>query len=193
MKALLIVVFALLARPANGEVLDENHLAQALLKLPDTQLDLAAATQLATTATDLASATSLDPFILLAQAYVESRFDPTSTSRLVEGTRRTGRWTSRRAPRGWSGNLYCGITQTAARSWKACLALREPEAALAAQAAELTTWLKRGRGSLTRALAGYGCGNAGFAHGCKDYPTRIQRWARWLRKQVERAIIKPVS
>jgi len=180
MKAILIVVFALFPRSAQNEIYDEERLAQALLKLPDNKLDHQAAAQLVAI---IKTTPDLDPFILLAQLYIESRFDPTSTSRLVDGTRQTGSWMLRRAPARWSGNLYCGIAQSPASTWTACLALRETRAALAAQAAELRRWLQTTRGDLPRALAGYGCGNFGVSTGrCNRYPQRIAAWAKRLRR-----------
>lgn len=176
---LLVVASLLLTRTVYAEILDEKRFEQAILNLPNVKLDSTLADQLITEALK----TDLDPFVLIAQLYIESRFDPTTTSRLVDGTRRTGSWTSRRAPIGWTGNLYCGVAQTAASSWAACLALREPNAALAAQAAELHAWLQRTRGDLSRSLAGYGCGNVGVKTGrCNGYPRRVLALAQRLRR-----------
>jgi hypothetical protein len=185
MKALVVVASLLLARTVYAETLDEKHLEQVLLDLPNTKLTQSLAAQLVTIAIDAAEA-DLDPFVLLAQIYVESRFDSTTTSRLVGTTRHTGPWASRRAPASWSGNLYCGIAQNAASTWTACLALRDPHAALAAQAIELRTWLQSTRGDLPRALAGYGCGLHGLKTGrCNHYPQRILALARRLRHAVD--------
>lgn len=189
MWTILVVLLALLTTPARSE----TTLADAVLKLPDASLTRASAIDLTATAVSIAAEADLDPYLLLAQAYVESRFEPAATSRLVDGRRRTGRWTSKRPPAGWSGNLYCGITQSKASTWRACLRLRDPAIALAAQAAELTTWLKRTRGNYTLALAGYGCGNAGLRHGCGTYPARIRKWARQLRRLSARQRDVPLS
>ena len=186
MKALLIVVFALLPRAASAEIVDEKRLDQALLQLPHAKTTA----QLAAIAIE-AAGDDLDPHVLLAQQYIESRFDPTSTSRLIDGTRRTGPWTSRRAPSRWSGNLYCGIAQNQASTWAACLALREAKVAMAAQTHELRAWLRRTRGDLPRALAGYGCGNHGATTGrCNGYPRRVLAWAKRLRRATD---VPPLS
>jgi hypothetical protein len=184
MKTTIVVVFVLLARAASAEILDGKRLEQALLNLPGTKLDPETATTIVTLSHDLAKTDpALDPFILLAQIYTESRFDPTATSRLVDGARQTGPWTSRRAPARWSGNLYCGIAQNQASTWAACLALREAKVAMAAQAAELRAWLLRARGDLPRALASYGCGNLGAKTGrCNGYPQRVLALAGRLRR-----------
>jgi hypothetical protein len=121
--------------------------------------------------------------VLLAQLWTESRFDTTATSRRINGKRQTGPWASRRPPAGWSGTLYCGVSQTVAVTWKACLELRDnPELAVRRQTAELARWLQRSRGDLDRALGGYGCGNAGLTNGCRGYARRIQALAKKLRR-----------
>lgn len=160
---------------------EPKTLAQVIQSLPDTKLDVTTASQLAQIVID-ESGTALDPFILIAQAYIESRFDPTATSRLVNGSRRTGSWPSTSAPVGWRGTLYCGITQTVAVTWAACLALRAPRAAIAAQAHELRAWLVVTRGSLPAALNGYGCGHFGVKHGCNGYAGRVRALAARLRR-----------
>jgi len=184
MKALVVVVFALISGPAKAEILDEERLAKALTELPQTRLDLDTARHLVSVTVAAANDTDLDPIVLLAQTYVESRFHRTSTSRLIDGERHIGRWPSTKPPEGWHGTLYCGVTQTLALTWKRCLELREPEAAVTAQVAELRRWLKRTRGDLMQAFGGYGCGNAGLTHNCRNYAGRIMRVARKLRQAV---------
>jgi hypothetical protein len=188
MKALLVVVSLLVSRTVFAEILDEKRLTQAVLTLPQVKLDQTTAAQLVSITTQAAEA-DLDPFVLLAQQYIESRFQPASTSRLIDGTRRTGICIVE--PRGWTGNLYCGIAQNAATTWAACLALRETRAAIAAQTAELRDWLRMTKGDLPRALAGYGCGNLGAKTlRCNRYPRRVQAWARRLRRMTD---VVPVS
>jgi hypothetical protein len=182
MRPILVVGFALLSRSVSAEILDDKRLSKAIQDLPNTKLDRAAADRLVSSAMD-AAGDDLDPVALLAQQYIESRFDPTAVSRLIGDARQTGAWRSMRAPFGWTGNLYCGIAQTAATTWRACLALRDLRPAMLAQAAELRTWLKRTRGDMPLALAGYGCGNHGVTTGrCNGYPSRIRRLAARLRK-----------
>ena len=127
----------------------------------------------------------LSPDLLLAIAYVESRYDPTSVSRVERGQRRTGRYRSMRPPRALDPHtsLFCGPLQAYARSWRQCLAFREPVVGYAAAVAELERWLddRRIRGDIARALAGHGCGNHGVTTGkCNRYPARVLRVHRKL-------------
>lgn len=123
--------------------------------------------------------------LLLAVAFVESRFDLYWVSR-VEGTeRRIGRHPSDRPPARWrrGTNLFCGPLQTMARTWDQCLSHRELRVAYETGAKEIDAWLKdrRVRGDLTRALSGYGCGNHGVRTGkCNRYPGRVLYQARRL-------------
>jgi hypothetical protein len=118
------------------------------------------------------------PELLLAVAFVESRFDATATSRVEAGTRHTGSFPSLAPPARLDprASLYCGPLQTYASSWLHCLAERAPAVAYPAAVTELEQWLrdKRVRGSVRRALAGHGCGNSGLATGaCNHYPERV--------------------
>jgi hypothetical protein len=147
-------------------------------------LDLVDAYAHAEAATEAATA-HVEPELLLAIAFVESRFDPTATSRVEAGKRKTGHYASTLAPpqldRGTS--LYCGPLQTFAGSWADCVALRRLPAAYGAGAGELEQWLrdKRVRGDLVLALAGHGCGNRGVTTGkCNHYPDRVLWIARTL-------------
>src|SRR5512143_963232 len=110
-----------------------------------------------------ASTERVAPEVLLAIAFVESRYDPLAVSR-VEGTKRVlGHYGSDAPPRRLKqgSSLYCGPLQTFAASWDDCLKQRDLFIADASSAKELERWLRdrRVRGDLTRALAGYGCGN----------------------------------
>jgi hypothetical protein len=123
--------------------------------------------------------------LLLAIAFIESRFDVTATSRVEGRTRRTGPYPSATPPAGLAAHasLYCGPLQTFAGSWPACLELRALPAAYAAGAAELEQWLRdrRVHGDLTLALAGHGCGNHGIVTGhCNAYPQRVRRVQRLI-------------
>jgi len=114
--------------------------------------------------------------VLVSIAFIESRFDPTATSRIEGNHRRTGSYPSSEPPRHVRGPLYCGELQTAAETWPQCLALRERSAGYAAGARELTRWLRdrRVHGDLALALAGHGCGNAGVSsRRCNGYPSRV--------------------
>jgi hypothetical protein len=146
-------------------------------------IDVVTAYQHASAAVDHSDAT-LRPELLLGMAYVESRFDPTATSRIEGNVRRTGSYPSLAPPRGGvRGSLFCGPLQAHAKTWQQCLALRELAAGYAAGATEMRTWLRDGRvaGSVRRALIGHGCGNHGLAaNRCRGYPARVLRFAARL-------------
>lgn len=186
MKPKLVVIFTLLVgSTAQAEATPKTKsLSEVIQQLPDVKLSQPEADLIATTASTIGTQTDIDPTILLAQAYTESRFDPTATSRLVNGKRQVGPWDSVKPPINWSGNLYCGLGQTQASTWNQCLALREPAASFLAQAIELKVWLVRTHGDMPKALAGYGCGNAGLKSGCNGYPQRVQFLARKLRSHI---------
>ncbi|MGE5185526.1 MAG: hypothetical protein ACM31C_25860 [Acidobacteriota bacterium] len=160
------------------------HTAVPALDLVDAYAHAAAATDAATSRVDAET--------LLAIAFVESRFDPTATSRVVAGKRRTGHYPSTDAPAHLDrhASLYCGPLQTFASTWSQCLALRDLPAAYAAGASELEQWLhdRRVRGDLALALAGHGCGNRGIVTGkCNHYPARVL----WIAHRL--AAVKPTS
>lgn len=116
--------------------------------------------------------------LLLAIAFVESRYDPTWVSRVERGRRKIGRHPSTTPPRHLDrkASLFCGPLQTYARSWRSCLALRDSRLGYAAGVAEIQSWLRdrRVRGDVKRALAGHGCGNHGVTTGrCNRYPERV--------------------
>ena len=120
----------------------------------------------------------VQPELLLAIAFVESRFDTTATSRVEGRRRRTGHYASSSPPAGLDrrASLYCGPLQTYAGSWSECMAMRALPAAYAAGVAELESWLRDRRvgGDVSRALAGHGCGNHGVTTGrCNSYPGRV--------------------
>jgi hypothetical protein len=151
------------------------HAAVPTLGIVDAYSHVAAATDAATT--------RVQPELLLAIAFVESRYDPTATSRIEGARRKTGSYPSTQPPATLAAgaSLYCGPLQTFAGSWHDCLALRDLHAAYAAGAAELDTWLRdrRVRGDVAVALAGHGCGNFGVATGkCNGYATRVLWIAR---------------
>ena len=138
-----------------------------------------------------AATTRVSPELLLAVAWVESRYDPTATSRVEGRVRRTGAYPSTRPPPNLAPGtqLYCGPLQTNAGSWSRCLEMRGLDTAYAAGAAELEQWLhdRRVHGSVELALAGHGCGNAGVLTGsCNNYPRRVLSIADWIARPVVR-------
>jgi hypothetical protein len=158
------------------ELLHVFSLASRLVVLsPSMTTEAALAHARAATA---AASARISPELLLGVAFIESRFDPTATSRVERGVRHTGSYPRRVPPVELDPHtsLYCGPLQTYAGSWRECLAQRELDVAYAAGARELSQWLRdpRVRGNLALALAGHGCGNAGVATGrCNGYPLRV--------------------
>ncbi len=146
-------------------------------------LDLVTAYQHASAAVDHATP-RVPAELLLGVAYVESRFDPTATSRIEGSVRRTGSYPSRRPPRGGvHGSLFCGPLQTYARTWQGCLEMRDLAVGYQAGVKELGQWLRDRRvdGDVRRALLGHACGNAGLRAGrCRGYPARVLRFVRKL-------------
>jgi hypothetical protein len=135
----------------------------------------------------------VQPELLLAIAFVESRFDPTATSRVEGGKRKTGHYPSTAPPVDLAprASLYCGPLQTFAASWGECIGLRRLPTAYAAGVAELEQWLrdKRVRGDVVLALAGHGCGNFGVTTGrCNAYPARVLGMRRLFAVPEARAV-----
>jgi hypothetical protein len=119
---------------------------------------------------------TVQPELLLAIARVESRYDPTATSRMQGGKRVTGSFPSTAMGRGMSGPFYCGPLQTYAHDWATCLAQRDLATGYRTGKAELDKWLKDPRvaGNLFRMLLGHACGNLGLSEGrCNGYPNRV--------------------
>ena len=168
-----------------------QHLGLALrLTATYPALDVGDALAHAQAATQAATA-QISPELLLAIAFVESRFDPQAVSRVEGKRRRVGHYPSSQPParlrKGTS--LYCGPLQTFATSWDECMKQQDLTLAYTTGAKEVTRWLRdrRVRGDMTRALAGYGCGNRGVNTGqCNRYPGRVL----WQAKRLE--IAKPV-
>jgi hypothetical protein len=136
-------------------------------------------------AAEAAATDQISSELLLGIAFVESRYDPTAVSRVERNTRRTGRYPSTTAPAQLDrrASLFCGPLQTYASSWSACMGMRNLKVAYSAGVAELERWLsdRRVRGSISRALAGHGCGNRGVLTGaCNRYPNRVLAMQRQL-------------
>jgi hypothetical protein len=155
-----------------------QHLGLALrLSATHPQLDPADAFEHARAASH-ASTPQISAELLLAMAFVESRFDPLGVSRIEGHKRRLGRYPSTVPPARWrkGTSLYCGPLQTFAATWDDCMKQRSLDTAYKTAVAELGNWLRdrRVRGDMTRALAGYGCGNRGVRTGkCNRYPGRV--------------------
>lgn len=107
---------------------------------------------------------ALSAEVLLAVAYVESRYDVTAVSDPHHG------W-----PR------WCGVMQTTATTERECIEQRDVTIAYRTGVRELEVWWRYTRGDLTAMLAGYGCGVIGAqSKRCNGYPHRVQAFARRL-------------
>jgi hypothetical protein len=162
-----------------------QHVGLALrLSSTHPQLDTGEALAHAHAAT-LAATPEVSAELLLAMAFIESRFDTLGVSRVEGHKRRLGRYPSNVPPKRWrkGTSLYCGPLQTYAGTWEDCMKQRDLNVAYATAVKELAGWLrdKRVRGDITRALAGYGCGNRGVRTGkCNRYQGRVLWQAKRL-------------
>lgn len=124
---------------ANAE---PDRLANALFVLHSKLLDENRAKEHIDAAREAGQAHEIEPELLLGQAYVESRYQSRSLSRVVctktpaitvlQPTptmvcrRQTGIWASRRPGRDWRGSLYCGVLQVGGWiEWDECLQLMD--------------------------------------------------------------------
>jgi hypothetical protein len=108
---------------------------------------------------------------LLAVAYVESRYQADSTSRVERGRRVTGAWPSTK--QAGVGPWFCGPLQAEAWTWSDCLALREPFHGYRQGVRELRQWSTMCGGNADCILAGHAYGVRGLTvRG--DYPGRVR-------------------
>lgn len=108
---------------------------------------------------------------LLAIAYVESRYQNDSTSRIERGRRVTGAWPSTKQAGG--GPWFCGALQAEAWTWADCLALREPFAGYRIGVRELRQWSSMCGGEVDCILAGHAYGMRGLTER-GTYPGRVR-------------------
>ncbi len=131
-------------------------------------------------AADRVASSGLPVQVILGVAWVESRFDPTATSRMDGSRRASGSWPWT-TPAG-DGPRFCGVTQAiAGKDWSRCLALRNLSVGYQTGADEIRRWLKISRGDLAAALRGHGCGVSGLTGTCMGYDLRVMEVARELR------------
>lgn len=125
-----------------------------------------------------------EPSTALAQAWVESRYDPYAVSRVVDGRRKTGHW-SESFPSSFHGPFFCGLWQTEALTETECQAQQHLVYAYFVRRAELRAWLVRQHGNVTQALDGYGCGTQGAdTEICNDYAGRVMRLAAYFARGI---------
>jgi soluble lytic murein transglycosylase-like protein len=92
----------------------------------------------------------LEPELLLAIAYHESRFRPDVVAHA-------------------GGRSFCGVMQVRADNAEHCRELADLDVGYLAGARVLRAWITATHGDLEKALAGYGCGWWGVEHGCRDF------------------------
>lgn len=170
----------------------------ALLRLAPHYLDDARAEYHVEAAMAAAEAYDFPVELILAQAYIESRYQPTTLSRMqCRGSsceRKAGQWLYREPPPGARPSYYCGVMQVGGWiPWEDCVALMEDVPANYMEgAAELRRWTKsklcqpyKGEERLRCALRGYGGGNAATSNLEMKYPSNVLNTAARLRTLVE--------
>jgi len=173
MIGLAIRIFLALQTTSTESNSSEAILVEKTRKLAPT-LDVATAKLHVESAIAAAKSQGLQPELLLAVAYVESRFDPTATSRVEIDRRKTGRWASEQ-PAG-TGPRFCGIMQTqAGSSWATCLVMRDLDIGYLVGARELKSWLRYCHGDVACTISGHGGGFAGVKKSPTRYASRVLR------------------
>lgn len=196
-----ISLVLLLPTRAYGDIdrdIDRDALVSAIVWSAPHEVSKPTAAEHVDAAIAATDGTTIDPVLLLAMAYYESRYTMDAVSRLVCHRhvchRQTGTWPSRKPGKGFAGPYFCGPIQLKARTWKACLKLRDDDlvTAYTRVVKQLEEWLAATRNDLTRALTGY-CG--GFAllqqHSYRCARARLGR-AHRLRRLMATAQINDV-
>jgi hypothetical protein len=126
-------------------------------------------------------ATGVGADLLLSIAWVESRYDPYSVSRMecFDGVckRKTGHWSKSTKPAGAKPTYYCGVTQVGgAITWAQCKAYRDITDAYLTGAIHLDSWMNsppcrklEGRARVDCGLRGYNGGWASIKNEAKVY------------------------
>lgn len=174
-------------------------LIAAILALCPNYLNKQSATENAEAAMVAAKASGLEPELLLAMAYTESRYNPNALSRIEcpkgKCRRVTGVWASETMPPNARPSWFCGVTQVGGNvSWERCREFAHDIKLSYATAAEhLNTWLlvpqcraKAGDDRLACALTGYGGGFKAIKLGTSTYPYRVMGVARMIKRLTHR-------
>lgn len=128
--------------------------------------------------------------LLLSLAFVESRYQPSATSRMEHGVRKVGIPKWKYPNRSTSGPYFCGVTQVMAdMSWKKCLEFRDIFLAYKTTVDELEIWLKSSycqssNKPMQCALWGYGGGHPAIKARASTYPARVLGRALAITKAV---------
>lgn len=156
-------------------LIETSNLADAARKYAPRELTIETAL-IHAAAAKLAETSSISAELLLSLAFVESRYQSSSTSRVENGVRKVGipKWGYPRS--NISGPYFCGVTQVmAGMSWGKCLELRDILVAYKTAVTELELWLKSPycNKSLQCALWGYGGGHPAIKARTSTYPARV--------------------
>lgn len=173
-----------------GLVLDIVGLGPAILDMsPGTHLDAHEADIQAEAALEAATP-DIPVEVLLSIAWIESRYYPTTVSRIEGGQRVTGipRWNS--PPKG-AHSFFCGVTQiSAGDSWKKCRAARDVLLAYRTTVKELTAWMSPmicGK-NLRCALTGYSGGFRALKSKTRQYADYVLQRAALIRNAARKKV-----
>jgi hypothetical protein len=190
-----------------------EHLVAAIMAMvsnhSSTQITADVALQHVEAAELAAAEYNLPVDLLLGMGFVESRYNPLDLSRIQcdeAGTckRVTGKWASRKKPRGARPTYYCGVMQVGGSvSWARCLELRDDLVLNYREgAAHIIEWMDdpycrklKDAKQLKCALSGYGGGYKGIKNGSK-YPAKCLGAAKRVRafvKYYEAKAAEPVT
>lgn len=179
-------------KPGYSQKMSASILVAALLHLFPYYLDPVTAQANVDAALMASEATGVDPVLLLGMAYVESRFNPYSLSRIQCKGKRckrvTGAWLGDDPPPGARPTWYCGVLQTGgAVPWEECLRLRDLDAAYLSGAQHLVEWQgmspcakQRKEVRLDCALRGYNGGWWSIRHRAAVYVRLVRRANFWI-------------
>ncbi len=105
-----------------------------------------------------ASTQEISVEVLLAMAWLESRYSVNAVSRVENGIRKTGIPAWKTPPQN-TRSFFCGVTQASAGdSWILCQKFRDVSVAYRTTVRELTQWLSVCNHNLSCALTGYSGG-----------------------------------
>lgn len=178
MKLLLLILFLLVDVTSFGDA--------ALEVSPGTYLTKESSYKQARAALE-ASTDEIPAELLLAMAWLESRYSPDAVSRIENGIRRTGIPPWRTPPRN-TRSFFCGVTQVSAGdSWSNCKRFHDVAVAYKTTVVELNRWLSPRicNHNLTCALTGYSGGFPAIKVG-NPYASAVMRRARLIKKAMLR-------
>jgi hypothetical protein len=141
--------------------------------------------------------TGIDATLLLGMAFVESRYNPLSLSRIDcvgdDCKRKTGVWTGSEKPKGAKPSWYCGVLQVGGYvPWARCVELRDLTLNYLEGAKHIQEWMddpycrkRKGDTKLHCALLGYGGGYQAIKAWKSKYPWKVFRAQRVIQRLVD--------